>query len=154
MTVEGAGIARVLVPTDFSGPSEEAWKAACRLARALGAELILVHVFVEPSLFSEGPFSGERVREVYATSRAWIEKALEELAGAARDQGIAVRVMVRDGAAHREILALAAYEHADLIVIGTHGRGGLERALIGSVADRVIRLAPCPVLSVRGPAGS
>lgn len=154
MTVGGAGIARVLVPTDFSGPSEEAWKTACRLARALGAELILVHVFAEPSFFSEGPFSGERVREVYAAGRAWVEKALEELAGAARDEGMIVRVMVRDGVAHREILALAAHERADLIVIGTRGRGGLERALIGSVADRVIRLAPCPVLSVHGPAGS
>ncbi|HSE93925.1 MAG TPA: universal stress protein [Methylomirabilota bacterium] len=147
-----AGFARILVPTDFSAPSEEAWKTACRLGRVLGAELILVHVFVEPPLYSEGPFSGERVREVYAAGRAWVEKTLEEWAAGARAEGLAARVLVRVGVPHREILALAAYERADLLVVGTHGRGGVERALIGSVADRVIRLAPCPVLSVRGPA--
>ncbi|MGH8698492.1 MAG: universal stress protein [Burkholderiales bacterium] len=147
-----AGFARILVPTDFSAPSEAAWKTACRLGRALGAELILVHVFAEPPLYSEGPFSGERVREVYATGRAWVEKMLEEWAEAARAEGLTARVLVRLGVPHREILALTAYERADLVVIGTHGRGGVERALIGSVADRVVRLAPCPVLSVRGPA--
>jgi nucleotide-binding universal stress UspA family protein len=53
---------------------------------------------------------------------------------------------------HEEIVALATDELADLLVIGTHGRGGMSRALLGSVADRVVRLAPCPVLTVRGPA--
>jgi nucleotide-binding universal stress UspA family protein len=56
------------------------------------------------------------------------------------------------GVPHEEIVALAEAERADLVVIGTHGRGGLGRAVLGSVADRVVRLAPCPVLSVRVPA--
>ena len=60
--------------------------------------------------------------------------------------------VMRTGVPHEEIVALATDELADLLVIGTHGRGGVSRALIGSVADRVVRLAPCPVLTVRGPA--
>jgi len=143
---------KILVPTDFSGAAVTAWTTARGLARRLGAELLLVHVFAPPPLYSEGPFTGERVRQVYAAGRAWVDKTLEEWAAAARADGLAVRVEVREGSPHREILALAAEERADMIVLGTHGRGGLERALLGSVADRVIRLAPCPVVSVRGPA--
>ncbi|MGH7400110.1 MAG: universal stress protein, partial [Candidatus Rokuibacteriota bacterium] len=62
---------------------------------------------------------------------------------------LTARPALRTGAAHREVVALATDERADLIVIGTHGRGGVDRALLGSVADRVVRLAPCPVLTVR-----
>jgi len=142
-------IARILVAIDFSVPSAAAWATARGLARALRAELLLAHVFAEPPLFSEGPFAGPRVREVYAAGRAWVDKTLEEWAAAARAEGLTVRVQVREGAPYREIVALAGEERVDLVVVGTHGRGGLERALLGSVADRVIRLAPCPVLSVR-----
>ncbi|MBI4636654.1 MAG: universal stress protein [Candidatus Rokubacteria bacterium] len=73
-------------------------------------------------------------------------------AAEARAEGLPVRTQLRAGVPYREIVAIAADERADLIVIGTHGRGGVDRALLGSVADPVIRLAPCPVLSVRGPA--
>jgi nucleotide-binding universal stress UspA family protein len=140
---------RLLVPTDFSAQSEHAWAAARSLARALGAEVLLVHVFVETPFYSESPWSMRRVAEVYESGRAWAEKALEEWAGQARAEGIAVRTALRTGTPHREIVALAAEEAVDLIVIGTHGRGGVDRALLGSVTDRVIRLAPCPVLAVR-----
>jgi len=63
--------------------------------------------------------------------------------------GLRARWVVATGVPHEEIVAAAARERADLIVLSTHGRGGLDRALLGSVADRVIRLAPCPVLSAR-----
>ncbi len=144
-------IARILVATDFSGPAAAAWATARGLARSLDAELLLVHIFADTPLFSEGPFSGARVREVCAAGRAWVDKTLEEWAAAARAEGTVARTQVREGVAYREIVALAGEERADLVVIGTHARGGLERALLGSVADRVIRLAPCPVLTVRGP---
>jgi nucleotide-binding universal stress UspA family protein len=140
---------RILVPTDFSEQSERAWTTARRLARALGAEVLLAHVVVEAPLFGESPWSMGRVTEVYESGRAWGEKTLEEWAAAARAEGVTVRTVLRSGVPHREIVALAAEEQADLIVIGTHGRGGVDRALLGSVADRVIRLASCPVLSVR-----
>ena len=66
--------------------------------------------------------------------------------------GLTVRPVLRTGVPHEGIVALAADELADAPVIGTHGRGGMSRVLLGSVADRVVPLAPCPALTVRGPA--
>jgi nucleotide-binding universal stress UspA family protein len=141
--------ARILVPTDFSPQSSRAWETARRLAGALGADLFLVHVLVEAPLFSEGPFAGERVREVIDSMRVWVDKSLEQWAAQARAEGLAVTTQRRTGEPYREVLAAAEEFRAELIVIGTHGRGGLDRALLGSVADRVIRVATCPVLTVR-----
>jgi nucleotide-binding universal stress UspA family protein len=142
---------RIVVPTDFSDCAEEAWGVAQRLAATLGSELILTHVFVAAPLWSEGPFSMEHAREVFDAARNWVSHELESWAGAARAKGVHVRTVLREGAPHAEILALAVDERADLIVLGTHGRGGVDRALLGSVADRLVRLAPCPVLTVRKP---
>jgi universal stress protein A len=143
---------RIIVPTDFSSCSEEAWRLAQRLAGMSGAELVLTHVLTEAPLFREGPFIMPKVREVFEAARSFADAALEEWAAKARAEGLSARSMLRSGVAYQEIVALAGDERADLIVIGTHGRGGIDRALLGSVADRVIRLAPCPVLSVREPA--
>jgi nucleotide-binding universal stress UspA family protein len=143
---------RILVPTDFSAQAEAAWETARRLARALGAEVLLVHVAAETPLYSEGVVTTERVREVFEASRGWAERTLGQWADRARTEGLLVKTALRAGVPHREIVAAAGEVGADLIVIGTHGRGGVDRALLGSVADRVIRLAPCPVLAVRAPA--
>ena len=142
---------RIIVPTDFSSCSEEAWRLAQRLAAMSGAELVLTHVLGEAPLFREGPFIMPKVREVFEAARSFGEGALAEWVAKARGEGLPARAALRTGVAYREIVALATDERADLIVIGTHGRGGIDRALLGSVADRVIRLAPCPVLSVREP---
>ncbi len=143
---------RIVVPTDFSTCAEEAWALAQRLADAFGSELVLVHILVEAPLFEEGPFSMDRTRKVYEAARKWAEERLEEWAGIARAKGLKVRVVLRKGVPYREIVVLATDERADLVLIGTHGRGGIDRALLGSVTDRVVRLAPCPVLTVREPA--
>jgi nucleotide-binding universal stress UspA family protein len=142
---------RILVPTDFSSCAEKAWGVAQRLASAVGAELTLLHVLVEAHPFSEGPFSLDRVRELMQSVRQWADEQLEQWGGSARAAGLVVRTEIRTGAAHRQIVAAARDLGADLVVIGTHGHGGLDRALLGSVADRVIRTAPCPVMAVREP---
>ena len=143
---------RIVVPTDFSPSSVDAWALAQRLAIALGSEILLVHVFIEAPLWGEGPFNSEHVREVYAASRPSVGGGQARGVGApARAAGVHVRPVLRRGVPYAEIVALATDERADLILIGTHGRGGLNRALLGSVADRVVRLAPCPVLTVRAP---
>jgi universal stress protein A len=142
---------RIIVPTDFSTCAEEAWSLAQRLARAFGSELVPVHVLVETPLYSEGPFTMEHARQVYDAARVWATDAVEEWAAKARAEGCRARAVLRTGAPYQEIIALATDERADLIVIGTHGRGGINRVLLGSVADRVVRLAPCPVLTVREP---
>jgi nucleotide-binding universal stress UspA family protein len=145
------GFSRIVVPVDFSEPSEAAWALARRVAGLSNAELILTHVVPETPLYSEGPFSMERVAGVYASQRAWAEGELRKWSDVAAAAGRRVRIVVTGGVPHDRIVAVASDERADLIVIATRGRGGLERALLGSVADRVIRLAPCPVLSVRAP---
>lgn len=143
------GLARILVPTDFSAGSERAWSEARRLAARLGAELVLVHVLVETPLYSEGPFTMKHARGVFDAARTWAVKTLGEWTATAAAAGLSARWVLRTGVPYKEIVGAAARERADLIVIGTHGRSGLDRALLGSVADRVIRLAPCPVVTVR-----
>lgn len=143
---------RLVVPTDFSDCADEAWRLACRIAATSGGELILTHVLTEAPRFSEGPFSMATSRQVHEAARQWAEGVLEQRVAKARAEGLSARVALRSGVAYTEIVALARDERADLIVIGTHGRGGIDRVLLGSVADRVVRLAPCPVLTVREPA--
>jgi nucleotide-binding universal stress UspA family protein len=139
---------RILVPTDFSPCAECAWMLAQRMATALGSELLLMHVFVEGTLWSESPFNMARVREVLADQERRAQTMLDKWAEAPRSTGLTVTTIIRNGIPHDEIVVLAAQKEADLIAIGTHGRGGLSRTLLGSVADRVVRLASCPVLTV------
>jgi len=142
---------RIVVPTDFSGCSEEAWALARRIAGAVGSEIVLVHVFVEPPSYGEASFPVDSVWQVIESARKWVEQELEKWADAARENGISVRTLVRTGSPYQEIVDLATDERLDLVAMGTHGRSGVSRLLLGSVADRVIRLAPCPVLTVRKP---
>jgi nucleotide-binding universal stress UspA family protein len=138
---------RIVVPTDFSDCAGEAWDVAKRLSVASGGELIACYVLPEKMPVGPDPFADDRAINV----RAWATAALDDLVREARAKGLEARAAVRTGVAHQEIVALALDERADLIVIGTHGRGGINRMLLGSVADRVIRLAPCAVLTVRSP---
>jgi nucleotide-binding universal stress UspA family protein len=88
---------------------------------------------------------------VYAAARKWAAAALEERTAKFREHGLATRWLLKTGVPHEEIVKTAAEERADYIVMGTHGRGLLDRFLLGSVADRVVRTAPCPVVTVRQP---
>jgi nucleotide-binding universal stress UspA family protein len=137
---------------DFSTCAERAWDLALRLTVANGGELVLTHILSEAPSWSEGTQSMDRVRHVLDSAREWVEAELERRAADARTRGVTVRVAVRSGSPWQEIVDLASDEQADLVILGTHGRGGLGRALLGSVADRVVRMAPCPVLTVREPA--
>jgi nucleotide-binding universal stress UspA family protein len=110
---------------------------------------VLLHVLVEAPLYSEGPFTVKQTRGVFDAARKWAVNALGQWTSAAVAEGLSSRWVLRTGVPYKEIVGAVTRERADLIVIGTHGRGGLDRALLGSVADRVIRLAPCPVLTVR-----
>ena len=129
---------RILVATDFSLCSLNALGHAEDLARKVDAELILLHV--EPV-----PIAGSELGDV---AHAGAERELARTADGLRRYHPGVRTILRAGAPDEEIVDAAATERASLLVMGTHGRTGLARALLGSVAEAVVRRAPCPVLTV------
>ena len=142
---------RIVAPTDFSDCAEAAWDLAVRAAQVIGSELVLVHVFVEPPVYGD-PYGGAAPWKILEEAEEWVADELEKWADEARKRRqITVRTVVRRGPPDAKIVELASEEHAELVVMGTHGRGGVRRVLLGSVADRVIRMAPCPVLTVRRP---
>ena|SRR6266536_575366 len=139
----------IIYATDFSESAEPAQAQAIKLARALGTDMIILHVAVEVALFGEWPFSMGEVERVDEAQKQWATGMLDERVQAARSQGVEARPELRRGVPFAVIVETAAELGAEMIVVGTHGRGGLQRFLLGSVAERVVRLAPCPVLTVR-----
>jgi nucleotide-binding universal stress UspA family protein len=139
---------RILVPSDFSGCSDEAVRVALDLAHTFGATLHVMHVVEDPSavpwVAEAFPVSLTEVFEhLQQESRRRLLNAVPE-----RRRGDAV-IACPVGAPVDEILRYAEAESIDLIVMGTHGRGVIAHALIGSVAERVLRRAACPVLTMR-----
>ena len=145
------GITRILVPTDFSAASREAFASARALAERFGASLHLVHAFEDP--YTTAVFAAEMYAPLPPALRDKMVLDIEErladwfpVADRARFKGTAEAVL---GPAATSIVEYAERLGADLIVMGTHGRGGMAHLLLGSVAERVVRTAPCPVLTVR-----
>jgi nucleotide-binding universal stress UspA family protein len=136
----------ILHPTDFSEYSDHAFKLACALARDHGARLLVLHVAFRPVLVAaEGVMPPEP--QWY---QAEVEHKLKSYVSPDSAVQVDHRMSIEDDAAE-EILRVAAKEKCDLIVMGTHGRTGLSRLLMGSVAEVVVRRAPCPVLTVKLP---
>lgn len=133
----------ILYPTDFSESCLVAFDLACALARDYEAVLVVAHVEPPPLAL---PTDGVALPPILVESGALLA-SLEQIRPA--DPRVAVRHRLLTGDAADAILEAAAEEKADLIVMGTHGRGGLSRMLLGSVAEHVLRRAPCPVLTVR-----
>jgi nucleotide-binding universal stress UspA family protein len=141
----------VLHPTDFSPASRAAFTRAIAEARAAGAELLLVHV-----LSAVAPFVGDEYMspqtytDVQRSMQAYGQTQLDKLVAKAKAAGARVRGLLLEGTTADAIVRAARGKRADVIVMGTHGRSGLGRLLMGSVAQRVVGTAPCPVLTVRG----
>jgi nucleotide-binding universal stress UspA family protein len=147
MSHSPASIQRILVPHDFSDTATRALDYATGLAARLGAAVTVVHAYEIPVYgFPEGPVvTAEMASQIEAAARA----AMDALAKRTKQHGVEVSFVLRQGPAWSEIQAVAKEIKADLVVIGSHGRRGLSRALLGSVAEKVVRTAPCPVLTVR-----
>lgn len=144
-------IRRILHPSDFSRASGMAFTKAIDMAKTNGAELLLVHVLVPNiPMAGEGYLSPKVYEEIEATARAHAQKALDALSAKAKKAGVRVKTLLIDGMPHEQITRAARAKRADLIVIGTHGRTGLAKLFLGSVAGRVVSTASCPVLTVRG----
>ena len=145
-------IQRILCPTDFSEFSEKAYDYALSLARHYGAEVLLQHV-VRPLTLGYPEYAiPDSVGEFYGELRGHAEDQLREFAKVRSQDGPQARVIVDEGVVTECILALAKEQAVDLIVMGTHGRRGFERLALGSVTEKVLRKARCPVLAVRQPA--
>ncbi|MBI5515337.1 MAG: universal stress protein [Deltaproteobacteria bacterium] len=138
--------------TDFSEPSRLAVDMAVDLARRyLCPRLHLLHVDPAVERFAIGAEVEARIAEEYAKLQRAAQAELERLATVLqRENGVEVVPEFRTGSAYLEIVKFAAEVHADLVVLGTHGRTGLKRAFLGSVAERVVRHAPCTVVTVKG----
>jgi nucleotide-binding universal stress UspA family protein len=144
-------IQRILCPLDFSRFSRHALEQAIALARESGAVVSALHVFsiapVADTVMAGAPTAIEPVRRT-APERAALLRELREFTGEADAAGVTVRTHIAEGDPVARILDHAVDENADLIVMGTHGREGVERLLLGSVAEKILRRAPCPVLTV------
>jgi nucleotide-binding universal stress UspA family protein len=138
---------RILVATDFAESAERARACAVQLARRHGAELVLLHVYMDLPAYPE--ITAGQVEAIYEEQRRWIDSALERRARSARSEGLLARALLRTGPAASTIADTAREEGADLLVVGTHSRSGLDRLIVGSVAERVVRLAACPVLVIK-----
>jgi nucleotide-binding universal stress UspA family protein len=143
-------IKTILVPTDFSEPSVDALNYAKELATAFKASIHLLHVVQDPlaepwGLESYGPLPPDVFRQIKARAQQQLEASLPE----ADRKVYGATLVTAEGAPFSQIIEYAKTRPIDLIVMGTHGRGALAHAILGSVAERVVRFGPCPVLTVR-----
>ncbi len=142
---------RILHPSDFSPASSAALRKAIEMAKASRGQLLIAHVLspVVP-VAGEGYISPKVYDEIAASSRTWAQKKLTKLLAQVKKAGVRTSGTLLEGIAHEQIVRFARSKRADVIVMGTHGRSGLAKLFLGSVAGRVVAAATSPVLTVRG----
>jgi len=142
-------ISKVLVPIDFSDYSKSALKYAVNLCKFFNAEIILIYV-IEPVIYPPDFSMGQIAMP--SINNEWDERAKEELDKLSKNEiNISSRTVIKTGKPFVEIIETAKEENIDLIIIATHGHTGVEHILFGSTAEKVVRKAPCPVLTLREP---
>lgn len=148
-------IRKIMVPVDFSDGSAAAMAQAAVFAKTFGATIELVHVWSPPAMVPMPLVVGvagiEQPMSLEELARTTAGTQMKDLVEGLRKQGIETSARVAIGSPAHEIVDLATLGHIDLIVMGTHGRTGVAHALLGSVAEKVVRRAQCPVLTVRAP---
>ena len=140
---------RIMVATDFTAASTPAFRRALELAKGDGAELIVAHAYAPPNVTQAEAVAPGVYEEWERNLRTATEKQLDGLVEDARKTGTRARAVAVAGAPEEAIAEAAKRNRADLLVMGTHGRKGVSRFFLGSVASRVISTAPCPVMTVR-----
>ena len=141
-------VQRILVPLDFSRHADFVLEWATHLAKEHSSRLLLLHAYHLPVEFQqlEGAYLPQ---DFWASVKAEAEQNLQRYAEPLRAQGLSVDLLVREGYPATVIEQEAIDQRADLIVIGTRGLSGLKHLLLGSIAERVVQKAPCPVLTVK-----
>jgi len=144
-------IKKILVPIDFSDYSKSALKYAVNFCKNFNAEMILIYV-VEPVIYPPDFSMGQIA--IPSVNAEWDERARQELDKLAKEEipdNVPVKTIIKTGKPFLEIIENAGELDVDLIIIATHGRTGVEHILFGSTAEKVVRKAPCPVLTLREP---
>ena len=142
---------KILHPTDLSSASRPAFKKAVEMAKTDRAALELLHVKTSLTPIYGGMYmSPETHAELASSATAWVRTEMGKLLKTARAAGVKTTSAIVAGSPFDRIISAARARRADLIVMGTHGRTGFSRLLLGSVASQVISASPCPVLTVRG----
>jgi nucleotide-binding universal stress UspA family protein len=140
---------RILVPTDFSDSARHALTYGVSFAREYEAELTLLHVVETLTVGYASDLFPVPMAEVFQEVSAYARAEIAKLAAEVREKGVTVHERVVQGKPSAEIIRIASEETIDMIVLGTHGKGMLDKALFGSTTERVVRRAPCPVLTCR-----
>jgi universal stress protein A len=141
-------IRRILAPTDFSELSTQGLKSALELAQSFGANLLLVHVVEPPPYPIEGIVPSQLGANLLDDLERQASHELAQLLPETQGSGVEVARRVMVGIPYRKIVEVAEADKADLIVMTTHGRTGLSHLVMGSVAEKIVRTAPCPVLTI------
>ena len=139
---------RILVATDFSEASTPAFQEAILMARENGSELLIANAYQQPNMLEADSVAFGVYEEWDRNLRVEIEGKLNALVKEAGTAGVAATPLILPGAPHEAIARAAKENDADLVIMGTHGRKGVSRLFLGSVASRVIATAPCPVMTV------
>jgi nucleotide-binding universal stress UspA family protein len=145
MTIE---FKHLLVAIDFGAPSHCALDAAIALARRFDARVTLVHVFEIPA-YAYGEFT-YATSDMFGAMEKLASEALEKTRREVEQQLPETTAVLRCGLAAPEILSVIEKVHPDLVVVGTHGRTGVKHVFLGSVAEKIVRLSPVPVLTIHG----
>jgi universal stress protein A len=146
-----AKIRKVMVASDFSSASRGAFARAVELAKANRATLLVTHAVTLPPPTLGGEYIPPQTWDrIEAATRAAAKKQIGALVAKARRAGVRAAGLIMAGSPHEVIVRAARSKRVDVLVLGTHGRTGLPRFFLGSVAARVLATAPCPVLTVRG----
>ena len=146
-----ARIRRIVHPTDFSPASSPAFRKAVALAKENKATLLIAHVLPTLPMVADAYMAASAYDEMLRAQRRQAEKAMDRFLKRARAAGVRSTSHIVDfGAVSDAIVRFAKRQRADLIVMGTHGHGALAKILLGSVAERVIAHASCPVMTIRG----
>ena len=146
-----AGIKRILHATDFSKASARALQEAVKLAKENSARLLVVHVIEPTPYVAGGEFGGAEIyMKLEDATKRNAQSSMSKLMQRLKRLQIKAESLLLRGAAHEQIVKAAKSKKADMIVIGTHGRTGLSKLFLGSVACKVVSLATCPVMTVRG----
>jgi universal stress protein A len=140
---------RIVVATDFTSASEPALREAIEMAKGNGTELLIAHAYSPPDFVQAQSVAAGVYEEWDRNLRTEVQEKLQPLVEKAQKSGVKARGLVLSGAPFEAIAEAARKNKADLVIMGTHGRKGVSRFFVGSVASRVISTAPCPVMTVR-----